>query len=136
MPGDWESRFGSAPADSSDNAGDKDGDGYTNAEEYLNDTNSTEFVDSTKPASNVNTLKWARPVKQIRNTKALVRLVSVAVTAACVTVAAPEDPSVIAIGEGGMNDDCSNRRWLPCADECDMGGIDTSSSQHPWHGHR
>ena len=36
---------------------DKDGDGYTNIEEYLNGTDPTEFVDYTKRENNVNTLE-------------------------------------------------------------------------------
>jgi hypothetical protein len=36
MPDDWESARGLNPGSSSDGAGDRDGDGYTNVEEYLN----------------------------------------------------------------------------------------------------
>jgi len=36
MPDEWEERFGLNPDDPSDGAGDKDGDGYTNVEEWLN----------------------------------------------------------------------------------------------------
>jgi hypothetical protein len=38
MPDSWERRFGLNPRDSSDGAADKDHDGYTNLEEYLNNT--------------------------------------------------------------------------------------------------
>jgi hypothetical protein len=36
MPDAWESARGLAPLDPADNAKDRDGDGYTNIEEYLN----------------------------------------------------------------------------------------------------
>jgi hypothetical protein len=57
MPNAWESKFGLDPKDLSDNTQDKDGDGYTNLEEYLNGTDPTEFVDYAKPKNNINTLK-------------------------------------------------------------------------------
>ncbi len=36
MPDDWETSIGLDPADGSDGASDRDGDGYTNLEDYLN----------------------------------------------------------------------------------------------------
>lgn len=56
MPDWWEKKFGLNPKDPSDAALDKDGDGYTNIEEYLNGTDPTKFVDYTKSENNVNTL--------------------------------------------------------------------------------
>lgn len=56
MPDEWERRYGFAPNDGSDNSKDKDGDGYTNIEEYLNGTDPTVFVDYTKPDDNKNSL--------------------------------------------------------------------------------
>ena len=56
MPDAWERQFGFDPNNASDNSQDKDKDGYTNLEEYLNGTNPTVFVDYTKPENNVNTL--------------------------------------------------------------------------------
>jgi hypothetical protein len=44
-------------SDASDTSKDKDGDGYTNIEEYLNGTDPTVFVDYTKAKNKVNTLK-------------------------------------------------------------------------------
>ncbi len=41
MPDDWEKRYGLNPRDPSDANLDKDGDGYTNIEEYLNGTDPT-----------------------------------------------------------------------------------------------
>jgi len=38
MSDDWERRYSLEPQDSADSSGDMDGDGYTNVEEYLNDT--------------------------------------------------------------------------------------------------
>jgi len=57
MPDAWESKFELEPKDPNDNTQDKDGDGYTNLEEYLNGTDPTVFVDYTKPENNINTLK-------------------------------------------------------------------------------
>lgn len=56
MPDAWESKFGFDSKNANDNAQDKDQDGYTNLEEYLNGTAPTVFVDYTKPENNVNTL--------------------------------------------------------------------------------
>ena len=41
MPDAWEQRFGFNPGDPSDGPKDRDGDGYTNVEEFLNGTNPT-----------------------------------------------------------------------------------------------
>jgi pectate lyase len=57
MPDAWETQYGFDPSDAGDTSQDKDGDGYTNIEEYLNGTDPTKFVDYTKPANNINTLK-------------------------------------------------------------------------------
>jgi pectate lyase len=56
MPDAWEIKYGFDPSNPADGSEDKDGDGYTNVEEYLNGTNPTVFVDYTKPENNVNTL--------------------------------------------------------------------------------
>jgi len=56
MPDEWENKHGLNLNDAGDNAQDKDNDGYTNVEEYLNGTDPTEFVDYTKPENNINTL--------------------------------------------------------------------------------
>ena len=42
MPDAWESRFGFSPKDASDGPEDLDGDGYTNVEEFLNETDPTQ----------------------------------------------------------------------------------------------
>ena len=57
MPDAWEGKFGFDTSDADDTTKDKDSDGYTNLEEYLNGTDPTVFVDYTKPKNNVNTLK-------------------------------------------------------------------------------
>ena len=57
MPDAWEKQYGLDPHNVSDASKDKDRDGYTNIEEYLNATDPTAFVDYTKPENNVNTLK-------------------------------------------------------------------------------
>jgi len=56
MPDAWEKKFGLDPNNASDNAGDKDKDGYTNVEEYINNTDPTEYVDYRKPENNVHSL--------------------------------------------------------------------------------
>jgi pectate lyase len=55
MPDAWEHKFGFDPKNASDNVQDKDQDGYTNLEEYLNGTDPTVFIDYTKPENNVST---------------------------------------------------------------------------------
>jgi pectate lyase len=45
MPDTWERRYGLNPRDPSDGSVDKDKDGYTNLEEYLNKTNPNVYVD-------------------------------------------------------------------------------------------
>ena len=57
MPDEWEKRYGFDPRDASNAAADKDSDGYTDIEEYLNGTDPMVFVDYTQPENNVNTLK-------------------------------------------------------------------------------
>lgn len=59
MPDEWEKKYGFDAGNADDSSADKDGDGYTNVEEYLNGTNPTEFVDYTKPENNTNTLEKA-----------------------------------------------------------------------------
>ena len=44
MPDAWEKQHGFAPNDAADTSKDKDNDGYTNIEEYLNGTDLTKFV--------------------------------------------------------------------------------------------
>jgi len=56
MPDAWEVRFGLNPDDAADSRTDKDGDGYTNIEEYLNATAPTEYIDYRKPENNKNSL--------------------------------------------------------------------------------
>jgi pectate lyase len=52
MPDEWEIRYGLNPNDPSDAAKDKDGDGYTNLEEYINGTNPNEYIDYHNPKNN------------------------------------------------------------------------------------
>ncbi|MEX2401203.1 MAG: hypothetical protein WD423_10555 [Rhodothermales bacterium] len=54
MPDEWELTYGLDPQDASDAPEDKDGDGYTNIEEWLNRTAPAVFVDYTNPENNVN----------------------------------------------------------------------------------
>ena len=57
MPDEWEEKYGLDANKADDSSSDKDGDGYTNVEEYLNGTKPTEFVDYTKPENNINMLE-------------------------------------------------------------------------------
>lgn len=57
MPDEWEMKCKLNPQDGADGAQDKDRDGYTNVEEYLNGTDPTVFVDYTRPENNLNTLQ-------------------------------------------------------------------------------
>jgi hypothetical protein len=59
MPDAWEERYGLEANNAADGPEDKDKDGYTNVEEYLNGTDPTEFVDYTKAGNNINTLHRA-----------------------------------------------------------------------------
>jgi hypothetical protein len=66
IPDWWEKKYGLDPNDPSDGARDKNGDGYTNLEKYLNGTDPTRYVDYTKPENNKNTLtktSFTRPAK-------------------------------------------------------------------------
>jgi hypothetical protein len=56
MPDGWENKYGFNPRDAADGARDKDKDGYTNLEEYLNKTNPTVFIDYRRPENNVHSL--------------------------------------------------------------------------------
>jgi Bacterial TSP3 repeat len=60
MPDEWEKKHGLNPNDPSDAAQDRDGDGYTNLEEYLNGTDPTKALDYTKRENNVNTLEMPK----------------------------------------------------------------------------
>jgi pectate lyase len=59
MPDEWEKRNGLNPDNASDAVLDKDGDGYTNIEEFLNGTDPGEYVDYTKAENNIDTLRQA-----------------------------------------------------------------------------
>lgn len=48
----------------------------------------------------------------------------------------PEKPRVIVTSDGEIDDECSLVRFLLYANEWDIEGIITSSSQYHWHGHR
>src|SRR5210317_450761 len=45
-------------------------------------------------------------------------------------------PRVIATSDGEIDDECSMVRFLLYANEWDIEGIITSSSQYHWHGHK
>jgi hypothetical protein len=60
MPDEWERKYGLNVNKADDNSLDKDGDGYSNVEEYLNGTDPTESVDYSKPEININTLEKPR----------------------------------------------------------------------------
>ena len=54
MPDDWETKHGLNPKDPTDAAGDPDGDGYTNIEEFINGTDPRKFVDYTRLENNID----------------------------------------------------------------------------------
>ncbi len=57
MPDDWEAVYGLDPEFLYDGQADTDGDGYTNVEEYLNNTDPSEYIDYTDPNNNVDLLR-------------------------------------------------------------------------------
>ncbi len=61
MPDEWEKRFGLNPGDPSDAAADKDGDGFTNLEEFLAKTDPTDAKDH---PDYLDSLKLTLPLKQ------------------------------------------------------------------------
>ena len=50
--------------------------------------------------------------------------------------ATPEKTRVIVTSDGEIDDECSLVRFLLYANEWDIEGIITSSSQYHWHGHQ
>lgn len=54
----------------------------------------------------------------------------------CHSVQSAEKPRVIVTSDGEIDDECSMVRFLLYANEWDIEGIITSSSQYHWHGHR
>jgi pectate lyase len=56
IPDWWEIKYGLNPKDPADASQDKNGDGYTNLEKYLNGLDPTRHVDYRKPENNKNTL--------------------------------------------------------------------------------
>jgi hypothetical protein len=55
MPDDWERKHGLNPGHAADGAQDRDRDGYTNLEEYLNKTDPTKFIDYQDLDNNAHT---------------------------------------------------------------------------------
>ena len=56
IPDWWEIKYGLNPHDPADAAQDKNGDGYTNLEKYLNGLDPAKKIDWTNPENNKNTL--------------------------------------------------------------------------------
>jgi len=56
MPDSWERRHGLNAHDPSDGSADKDKDGYTNLEEYLNNTDPSEYIDYRRSAGGTGSL--------------------------------------------------------------------------------
>jgi len=56
MPDEWESKHGLNPGDPADGSMDNDKDGYTNIEEYINNTDPNQFIDYKKPENNLSSL--------------------------------------------------------------------------------
>ncbi len=68
--------------------------------------------------------------------KAALFLLSTVVLCACAAVSASDKPRVIVTSDGEIDDECSLVRFLLYANEWDIEGIITSSSQYHWQGHR
>ena len=66
----------------------------------------------------------------------LMFLLLAAALGACATAAATDKPRVIATTDGEIDDECSMVRFLLYANEWDVEGIITSSSQYHWQGHK
>jgi hypothetical protein len=66
----------------------------------------------------------------------LMFLLLAAALGACATAAATDKPRVIATTDGEIDDECSMARFLLYANEWDVEGIITSSSQYHWQGHK
>ena len=56
MPDEWEKLYGLNPTDPEDGTKDADNDGYTNVEEFLNNTNPGQFIDYRIPKNNVSSI--------------------------------------------------------------------------------
>jgi hypothetical protein len=64
------------------------------------------------------------------------QLFAAMVLGVCSSLAAVEKPRVIVTTDGEIDDECSMVRFLLYANELDVEGIITSSSQYHWQGHR
>ncbi|MFN3148856.1 pectate lyase [Bremerella sp.] len=60
IPDQWEMKYGLDSNNAEDASRDDDGDGYTNIEEYLNNTDPTKYVDYGKPENNFSMLGPSR----------------------------------------------------------------------------
>jgi hypothetical protein len=58
MPDDWEKSHALDSTNGSDGGSDKDGDGYTALEEYLNRTDPNRFIDYRDSRNNVSSINW------------------------------------------------------------------------------
>ena len=63
-------------------------------------------------------------------------LVTAAVFFGCTTLTASEKPRVLVTTDGEIDDECSLVRFLLYANEWDIEGIITTSSQYHWQGHK
>jgi len=76
MPDDWEQQYGFTPDDPTDGPKDRDGDGYTNVEEYLNATNPVEettgeSITYTKPALQTGNEKLRFGIARVTSDRAI-----------------------------------------------------------------
>ncbi len=62
-------------------------------------------------------------------------LLVAAVLAVCGVALVAAKPRVLVLSDGEIDDECSLVRFLLCANEFDVEGIVTTSSQYHWHGH-
>ncbi|MFO7657906.1 MAG: DUF1593 domain-containing protein [Bacteroidales bacterium] len=78
-------------------------------------------------------------MKQIKPNSSFLILILISISIACYSIGNKSTdnnkPRVIVTSDGEIDDECSMVRFLMYANEWDIEGIITSSSQYHWHGH-
>ncbi len=138
MPDAWERKYGLDANHADDNSADKDGDGYTNVEEYLNLP--TRPSSLTTRSRKITSILWRIPVRtnsyRFIAMRPLLVLLATTMLGGHSTLTAADKPRVIATSDGEIDDECSMVRFRLYANDFDVEGIVTSSSKYHWQGHR